>query len=634
MDYRLVNVSSSPGSLFNLCLAFDLEANDWIRLRAYSDADVYAGALIDGAGDIQEWLEIWVQTTASLGVTETGDSNFLTNPVLDERWSKRCSALRGISPGGGYACDWETNYQPPMQWDRESDSLVPIIDAETGVAWEVCQEDDLLRQCNLPAYSQTHQRFLWQPSLGAQSPFLATNDFATENEQVRNALAFFSTDDKICFNPGGGLMMVRVLAPLGVEEFRGLISGAEWPIPGKALFPTEEAAPYNRLAGAVEITQGTHHLMTAFKGREAYWAENFFLKLQLIADLFEKVRQVVKRQQMPLLTLTGDSFRVRLGEMGCPLPTLWNFNVVLAHADDSLLEAIDADNTRFFRLAKKLERSIYRPVAATDRLAGRGSLRLRTVESASGDTWVEGTLETPERIDYSGSDLVYLAIPASAQAMGVYAHLSDEESLTQGELRFRSLPQSLSSDQVAALDKLKGIVVETSFEVQPVIRTPSDLYSLAVIAAQILLTNKSHSLPEAVDECLSLAKEMASAENAGESYHEQLMSIVDSDSRWLDILGPGQLTWEMTEPDKIFRAIPKSLWWDTIGWLIRLFPGAGPGSYCSDYGDVAPSALEAVFDSPISDLNQLIQRARALLLSEWAVNKEIRTVIQSLKGNL
>lgn len=631
MDYRLVKLSPASGSLFNLCLAFDLAEKNWIRLRSYSDADVYAGAVVDGSGEVREWLEIWVQTTASLAVTETEKARFLTNPLLDERWEKRCLAFRGISRGGAYACDWETNYQSPMEWDQKSDSLVPIVDPGTNSVWEVCRDDDLLRQRGLPTYSQSYQRFLWQPSVGAQSLFLATSDNFSESETVKSARGYFSADGKVCFNPGGGRMMARVLAPLGLEEFRGLISGAQWPIPGKALFPTQEATPYNRLADAVEITQGSHHLMTALKGKEAYWAENFFLKLQLIADVFEKVRQVVKAQQMPLLSLNGDSFRVRLGEIGGHLPTLWNFNVALAHADEILLETIDTENTRFFRLAKKPERSIYRPVAVTDCFSGQGSLRLRDVESASNGAWVEGTLETSERINYSGSDLVYLVIPTASQAMGVYAHLSGEESLTQSELRFRSLPQTLSPDQVAALEKLKGVVVQTSFEVQPVIRTPSDLYSLAVIAAQILLTNANHSLPTTVDESLSLAKEMASAHNAGENFHERLMRIVDSDPRWTAALGPGQLTWETTDPDKVFTAIPQSLWWDTVGWLIRLFPGIGPGSYCSDYGDAAPLALETVFDAPMSDLNRLIQRARSLLFVEWEINKEIRSVIQSLK---
>ena len=58
MNYRLVKLSSSPGSLFNLCLAVDLGGNNWIRLRSYSDAEVYAGAVVDGAGDVKEWLEI------------------------------------------------------------------------------------------------------------------------------------------------------------------------------------------------------------------------------------------------------------------------------------------------------------------------------------------------------------------------------------------------------------------------------------------------------------------------------------------------------------------------------------------------------------------------------------------------
>jgi hypothetical protein len=74
-------------------------------------------------------------------------------------------------------------------------------------------------------------------------------------------------------------------------------------------------------------------------------------------------------------------------------------------------------------------------------------------------------------------------------------------------------------------------------------------------------------------------------------------------------------------------SIHLGLWLETIGWLLRLFPGAGPHSYCKDYGDVPPLALETVFEEPIQDLEHLVLRMRSVLMPTSAMNAEIANII-------
>jgi hypothetical protein len=69
------------------------------------------------------------------------------------------------------------------------------------------------------------------------------------------------------------------------------------------------------------------------------------------------------------------------------------------------------------------------------------------------------------------------------------------------------------------------------------------------------------------------------------------------------------------------------LWIETITLVLRLFPGSGAHSFCKDFGDVSPLALETVLDAPIQGLEALLLRLRSTLAPSLSANEEIAAII-------
>jgi hypothetical protein len=68
-------------------------------------------------------------------------------------------------------------------------------------------------------------------------------------------------------------------------------------------------------------------------------------------------------------------------------------------------------------------------------------------------------------------------------------------------------------------------------------------------------------------------------------------------------------------------------WIETIAIVLRLFPGSGAHSFCKDFGDVSPLALETVFDAPIQELETWLLRLRSTLAPSLSANEEIAAII-------
>ena len=66
---------------------------------------------------------------------------------------------------------------------------------------------------------------------------------------------------------------------------------------------------------------------------------------------------------------------------------------------------------------------------------------------------------------------------------------------------------------------------------------------------------------------------------------------------------------------------------------MRLFPGVGPDSFRRDFGDAPAGALETVFNDPLAELDALLVKSRSLIVIDWTVNREIRSVIDRLTLN-
>jgi hypothetical protein len=139
----------------------------------------------------------------------------------------------------------------------------------------------------------------------------------------------------------------------------------------------------------------------------------------------------------------------------------------------------------------------------------------------------------------------------------------------------------------------------------------------------------------AIDELLSLARELRLGHQPDLPLGQRVRQVIDRDPRLLASLGPHRLLHTEITPQEALASVPATLWWDLLGTLARFFPGTGPDAFCKDFSDVSPYKLDAVFDGPVAELNALLVRTRSLVVIDWSRNREIAQQIKrAFEANL
>jgi hypothetical protein len=443
--------------------------------------------------------------------------------------------------------------------------------------------------------------------------------------------ALGNTDHHLPFNPQGGLMMAASLFPMGFEDFVDLLAGKPWKGIEHGKKHVTFDGPYHGLEEWNEKQQNPTHLFLGSQGRAGRLVEIFHLKIQLLTEMIHQVRATVSQSQLPFLNLAGDSFRVKLGHTAAGLPLLWTASCLLAKPSDAYALPVETSDFRYFIRARGGSASIYLPEGLSATIQGTGNVRLRKVLPPDQDrTILEGTLVTEERLSNSPNDLVWIRLPLPTGRIDLYGHLYTAEGLAQGEARFRTVPQRLPESVVAALRAAEGVAfARSAFEIVPLLSTPCDLYSLGVLAIRALLVDEENTLAVALDEVLSLARQVATEPAGDVPLGDRIRAIFDKDKRYAASLGPQRLTRQDIDAPEAFQWIPPELWYDALGAVIRLFPGIGPDSMCRDFGDVPALALETVFNLPLETFEKLLLRSRSLILIDWNLNREVHTAIKS-----
>jgi hypothetical protein len=274
---------------------------------------------------------------------------------------------------------------------------------------------------------------------------------------------------------------------------------------------------------------------------------------------------------------------------------------------------------------------MYQPEGRDYPLQGAGTVRIRKILPLEHEGIViEGTLVPPEPQPVSPRDLLWIRLPLSVSRLDLYGHAYAAEGLAKGEIRFRTLPQKLSDSTVAALRSAEGVpFANCAFEVVPLLSSPCDLYALGVLAVRTLLVNDQTSLAIALDEILSLARQVGldTRSDSPISLPSRIRSLFEKDPRWLASLGPHRLMHREIAPESAIQLLPSELWMETLANIVRLFPGAGPDSQCRDLGDAHAQALEAIFTPSLITWENLLARSRSLIVIDLNFNGEIRAAI-------
>jgi hypothetical protein len=635
--YRAIPVNESDqGAPLRLCVLVrqtpDPVAGHFVMLRDLHDAVVYLGCVTDAGGAVREWIELWVQSVDGLEASLPAHRETFCNYALDVRWAKTAEQLRALNPESLLETGWESKHPLPSFINLGRGTPVHPGDTQSGGRWELCQSDELLQAAGLPGYKTSLVRYLHQPASGKDARFIPMIAGAPSGPRtVPLAEILGKTEQHLPFNAQGGLMMASTLYPIGFEDYVDLLGGKPWKGVEHGKKHLAFDGPYRALETWNEKEQTPAHLFLGARGRAGRLVETFHLKLQLLAEVTRQLRTCVSQSQLPFLNLAGDSFRVKLGQSGAGLPLFWTSSCLLVKPSDAYALPVETSEFRYFIRARSAGATIYLPSGLSESLQGAGNVRLRKVLPPDQDrTVIEGTLVTDEKLAGSSNDLVWIRLPLSSGRIDLYGHLYAGEGLAQGEARFRTVPQRLPEKVVAALRAAEGVAfARAPFEIVPLLSTPCDLYSLGVLAVRSLLVDGETTLAVALDELLSLARQVAAEHKADVPLGERIRALFDKDKRYAEALGPHRLTRQEIDAPEAFQWLPPELWYDTLGALIRLFPGIGPDSICRDFGDVPALALETVFNQPLEAFERLLVRSRSLIVIDWSLNREVHTAIKS-----
>jgi len=600
-----------------------------VVLRNTVDAKIFLGCIVDASAQVLDWIELWIQNSGTLINTPAASRLNLSNATFDDSWNKQFRAFEQLNASEIVITGMESSNPLPTLIDISAGCPVHPMDPESAAPWKLCKDEGLLQQNGLPGYSSSLHRYLYDPASGAETKFVPVTPGAPTNESTKPLSEICAEDaHTIPFNIAAGLMLVKKHDPIDLETYIDILSGISWDglKHGRSILDLGEQINALRKDETTLTNDGRLFLETC--GRHGRLIETLHLKLRLLADVISSVHTMVCNLQRPLLNIGPESWQVKLGEVGRGLPFLWTAKAVLSNPGEATPLAIEDTNLQYYLPSPVAGTSIYRPLISSVPTKGRASLRIRNVLSEANDTTVvEGTFTTQERIEIASNDIVWLRINLACGDVDLYAHLESDSAMASGEWRFRTVAQKLKhTDDLKAAEGVP--MPEVQFEIIPLLSSPCDLYSLAVLAIRIFLVDNTNSLPVVLDETLSLMRQIEPDFDENVSIEERISDLFSKDNRWLESLGPQHLTFDDITSDEIFGIIPSEIWWAILIIIMKMLPGLGPDSECRDYGDAQPGGLHKVFERTMDNIDNLILKTRSLIVSDRQSNQEIAAVIQ------
>ena len=623
----------------------DPVAGHFVILRTLLDAVVYLGCVSDAGDRLHGYVEIWVQSLNGLAGSPAAAREALSNRTLDDRWLrlfKAYDALDDAATSFLLRTGFETKHPAPIFYDTEKHEMLHPVDAFSNIHWSLCMDDAKLAAKGLPAYSSSLHRYLMADD---KSPLVPVTADAPANSNTAPLSEITGPKQTLRpFNPGG-LMLVRQYAPVALEPFFDLLSGAPW----EGILAGRSAVHLDRLNESLEEKSGSTSDMAdgrLFLGKHGKWGrltETFHLKLRLLADCLASVRSLTAQTQRPLLNITAHSFQIRIGAgaHAYALPFLWTADAQLVDPGDAVTLKMEGSDAQYFLRGLSSPGNVFQPDSVSRPASGRGTLRIRKTMNDAAGMIVEGTFTTQERLGAGSAgdhgsvdgptknDLVWLRAPVGSQRLDLFGHIEKEPALAAGEWRFRTERQKFSDTVAGQLKSAEGVPLpETMFDVIPLLSAPCDLYALTILAARALLVDADITLAIATDELLSLARQVALQHQPSVPLGDRIRAIFQADSRWLNSLGPHRLTRESITPQEAFDLVPANLWFDTLGMLVRMLPAIGPDSVCRDFGDAPRGGMHKIYEPVTAALDNLLVRTRSLIVIDWRFNREIHAVLR------
>jgi hypothetical protein len=612
----------------------------FVLIRQTVSAKVVMGCLRDASGRVIEWLELSLQRALSELVFTPRSYASLSNRQWDKEWESLANETEQCDPGGYISTPYIYDNLRPILVSHERGESQYLVD-DDGAIWSFCSDDALLQSAGLIPYGLGRERYLVSKAAGRPSRFVLVSERgeAVEVAGTREGMIPLekivqSSGNESCVFWDAPRLMVRRLAPIAVVDYMQMLDGVPWRGVENGKLGIVFGGAYAQVARADYLKTGAANLLAGKLGRTGALLELLQLKLLVLREMLSAACRVTRARQAPLLNLNEASFAIRLPHSNGRLPLFWSAETILVQPGDAMALVVPGTSVRLYQRRTVGLSSVYQPESMNGVLHGTCSFRLLRVSPATQEgIVVDATVMLRDIPQVSSNTLLWIQLPLASGAVDLYGYLSKTAGSVHGDMAFRSLSFKLEKSGEEALRAAEGAALsQAPFSLLSALSSPADLYSLGVIATQMLLVNSETTLPFALDALLKAASEVNGFKAGGSerrtTFGEILGEIISSNAGWIADLGPQRLTSESMSPESATELVPVQLWWDTLAFLIKLFPGKTSESFCRDFEDADDAALDLVYHAPMQELDELIERSRAALLCDWAPNMEIARLLQ------
>lgn len=595
-------------------------------------ATIYAAAWRDHSGKVLEWLDLWIQDVSAW---EAGTGSLMINPsnsALDRHWRNWCRGMAVTHPGKVLDFGFDQHPAPVIWLGADGRSLYPA-----SKDWSLCTDDTVLRGRELPHYSDSLHRYLWNGSQTAPR-FIPLSPDAPHGPDTALPADVFA--NAIPVNPGGSLMLLCRSYSIPLGDFANMLANEA---SGQDLSESMRTPPVYgnlRLPGQSSNDSNVAGLFFQSEQVVGHLGEILHLKLSVIYGVLQATANAIRETGCPFFGLTTDDFGVTFPQGETSLPFLWSHRVSLEAPPSCVSTLVGDIGMPIFLPTPGLGHSIYRSPKVLTEIRGLAKVRIGAVSHPDdcGLVIMEGTLLSEEPLDAGPRDLVEMVWKLPGHGLlRLYATVDGRNNLSRGEYQFRSLQTLLRPEIYELLGSGRGTIASdrVAFHFLPRIGTPCDLYSVGVIGLRILLLHPD-GLSATLGDLLALARKYRTRYgNANWSTGNVTLgefARTGEAGEVVNRLGPQWLAPDLKIANCAADDIPTALWWDTIDFLSRLFPGIALGSFCKDNDDFESRAPHEAFTAPIAAVEMLLARSRDLLFGSPAANREVRLAIQRAKA--
>ena len=646
-EFTTVPLDAGEEASVRLSLVVRKEADpsegSFCRLRQLIDANIYLGCFTDRSGYIIKWLELWVRNYDNIADTLHENAfDVINNAVLDERWDRQKKILSVSEASHVFKTSLDTQMEYSLHVDVYNKKVGFVKDATSKTHWKICKEDDMLKRLELAPYSTSIHRYLYLESMGAESDFLPITPNAPTNAKTKSleeGLGGRST--LLPFNPYGGAILVREVAPMSIEGYLKVIYGQPWDGIGQGKRRLIPGGVYKELSNEVAVGYSAGRLISARQGQRTWKLESLFLKVRLFYEMILQVKACVELDQKPFFALEPSSFGISIPSTSPTSPFLWEASVVLNQTSDAIAFSVekqsdlDSRETTYYRTFRPLSASIYRPESLSQHRTLVAEVTLLKIDRDrdSGLYEISGSMRSSDIQQHGilGRHFYFIDYSVRGKRLRMVAEMTEVDARVADKIQFKTLKHPLTSEQQLALESFIGVEqVGVHCEILPVLGTPCDLYSLGVIGLEVLFYGSDITLAQLKDQLRTLANACMELDEEN-SIVERIVQTFKNEQALRETLMPDVLG--LAESGKNHIGLPpeERIWEGLLSIIMRMLSGLlKHEGYSPNLSNENNFRITQVFDEPLRDLGRYMSMLRSLNLGDAQSTQLVGEVLDDM----